>query len=181
MRPLRAEQKSEPVLSKKQKPIYVCMMRSGAERRTKTHIYMTLKGITAEQRTQRTLSELSASADTLLLSLFIQRKPRRNQTAAQSFIYASDRLQGMEINFYKPVAETPTTKTGRRGTETGRRGECWITLDAPMALERSVDVIRLLEKSQRFPNSLPILSQQILLTFCVISAERRIRNAENSS
>ena len=74
---------------------------------------MTLKGITAEQktqRTQRTLSELSASADTLLLALFIQRKPRRNQTAAKSFIYASDRLQGMESGFYKSVAEVLTAK-----------------------------------------------------------------------
>ena len=162
--------------------------RSRAE--SKTHIHMMHKGITAEQRTQRTLSELSAnsqrtlsglsaSADTLLLSLYIQRKPRRNQTAAQSFIYASDRLHGMESGFYKPVAEAPTAKPNATERKLDSAENVRITSDdhGKATAEKSAEV-RLLEKSQCFPNVSPYFSQSFAIDFSVISAERRIRNAE---
>ena len=47
--------------------------------------------------------------------------------------------------------------------------------------ERSGDVVRLSLKSQCSPNVSPYFSQSFAIDFSVISAERRIRNAKNSS
>lgn len=87
------------------------MMRSGAESKNPMCVtFCVISAESAESGAVGAVCGLSASGEALLLSLFIQRKPWRNQTAAQYLLCASDRLQGIEGGFYKPVAEIPTAK-----------------------------------------------------------------------